>query len=62
MLIRTLQLFSRPGLRTDLPLVESCWVGIDPCNNKKHIMVGCVYKHPFANAEEFTLKFEELLK
>ena len=25
-------------------------------------MVGCVYKHPSANLEEFTLKFEELLK
>jgi len=38
------------------------WVEIDPCNKKKHIMVGCVYKHPSANVEEFTLKFEELLK
>ena len=40
-----------------LPRVE-----IDPCSKKKHIMVGCVYKHPSANVEEFTLKFEELLK
>ena len=25
-------------------------------------MLGCVYKHPSANVEEFTLKFDELLK
>ena len=59
---KNLKAIPRPDLRIDLPLVESCWVEIDPRNNKKHIMLGCVYKHPSANVEEFTLKFDELLK
>ena len=24
-------------------------------------MIGCIYKHPTANVEEFTIKFDELL-
>lgn len=44
------------------PLVESYWVERNFYINKKHIMIGCVYEHPSANSEEFTLKFEELLK
>ena len=57
---KNLKAIPRPGLRIDLALVESCWVVLSPCNNKKHITIGCVYKHPSANLEEFKLKFEEL--
>ena len=49
----------RPDLKIDPPLVESCWVEIDPNNNRKHIMIGYIYKHPPANVEEFTLTFDE---
>ena len=51
----------RPDLKIDLPLVESCWVKIDPNNNRKLIMIGCIYKHPPANVEEFTLTFDWFL-
>ena len=58
---KALKAIPRPDLKIDLPLVESCWVEIDPNNNRKHIMIGCIYKHPTANVEEFTTKFDELL-
>ena len=45
----------------DLPLVESCWVEIDPCNNK-NIMIGCIYKHQSENLDEFTMILVEFLK
>ena len=58
---KDLKAIPRPDLKIDLPLVESCWVEIDPNNNRKHIMIGCIYKHPPANVEEFTVKFDEFL-
>ena len=58
---KVLKAIPRPDLKIDLPLVESCWVEIDPSNNRKHIMIGWIYKHPPANVEEFTLKFDEFL-
>ena len=58
----TLKTIPRPELKIDLPLVESCWVEIDPCNNKKHIMIGCIYKHPSANVDEFSKVLDEFLK
>ena len=56
-----LKAIPRPDLKIDLPLVEFCWVESDPSNNRKHIMIGCIYKHPTANVKEFTLKFDEFL-
>ena len=58
---KALKAIPRPDLKIDLPLVESCWVEIDPNNNRKHIMIGCIYKHPTANVEELTIKFDEFL-
>ena len=58
----TIKAIPRPELKLDLPLVESCWVEIDPCNIKKHIMIGCIYKHPSANGDEFTMILDEFLK
>lgn len=45
-----------------MPLVELRWIEIDPRNNKAHIIVGCVYRHPSANIEDFTSKLDVLLK
>ena len=45
-----------------MPLVEPCWIKIDPCNNKAHIIVGCIYRHPSANIEDFTSKLDASLK
>ena len=58
---KVLKAIPRPDLKIHLPLVESCWVEIDPNSNRKHIMIGCIYKHPPANVEEFTLKFDKFL-
>lgn len=45
-----------------MQLVESCWAEIDPCNGKAHVLIGCIYRHPSANIEEFTSQFDELIK
>ena len=45
-------------MKLDLPLVESCWVEIDPCNNKKDNYDW----HPSANEDEFTMILDEFLK
>ena len=37
---KVLKAIPRPDLKIDLPLVESCWVEIDPNNNRKLIMIG----------------------
>lgn len=58
----TLKTIPRPDLIIDLSSVESCWVEIDPGNNKKHIMIGCIYKHPSANVDEFTSILNEFLQ
>ena len=34
----------RPDIHLNMPLVESCWIKTDPCNNKAHITVGCIYQ------------------
>ena len=36
-----------------MPLVDSVWVEIATPKNKKPILVGCIYKHPGANIDEF---------
>ena len=57
----TIKAIPRPELEIDLSLIESCWVEIDPCNKKKHIMIGCIYKHPSANVDEFTTVLDKFL-
>ena len=59
---KVLKTIPRPDLKIDLPLVESCWIEIDPCNNNRHILIGCIYRHPSAGVDEFTAKLEELRK
>ena len=59
---KALKTIPRPDLKIDLSLVESCWIEIDPCNNNRHILIGCIYRHPSAGMDEFTVKLEELIK
>ena len=42
-----------------MPLVESVWVEIATPKNQKPILVGCIYKHPGANIDEFNRKRDE---
>ena len=53
---------SRPDLQLDVELVKSCWVEVDPCNGKAHVVIGCIYRHPSANIDDFTRKLDELIK
>ena len=40
---------------------ESCWVEIDPCNSKAHVLIGSIYRRPGANIEEFTKHLDDLI-
>ena len=51
-----------PDLQLDVELVKSCWVEVDPCNGKAHVVIGCIYTHPSANINDFTRKLDELIK
>ena len=52
----------RPDLQLDVEMVESCWVEADPCNGKAQIaVIGCIYRHPSANIDDFTRKLDELI-
>ena len=59
---KTLKSTPRPAMKLNMQLVESCWVEIDPCNGKAHILIGCVYRHPGTNTEEFTQQLDDLIK
>ena len=59
---KVLKTIPRPDLKIDLPLVESCWIEIDPCNNKRRSLIRCIYRHPPAGMDELTVKLEELIK
>ena len=50
----------RPDLKLKLQQVESCWVEFKTAN-KSSTIVGCIYKHPRANIEEFMVKLESIL-
>ena len=53
----------RPDLQLDVELVKSCWVEVDPCNGKAHVVIGCIYRHPTANIlDDFARKLGELIK
>ena len=52
----------RPDLQLDVELVKSCWVEVYSCNGKAHVVIGCVYRHPSANIDDFTRKLDELIK
>ena len=59
---KALTSFPRSDVTLDLPLVESVWVEIATAKNKKPILVGCIYKHPGANNDEFNGKRDETMK
>lgn len=55
-----LSTIARPDIKFDMTLVESCWAEIDPGKGKKHIILGCIYRHPKANISQFTTELEEI--
>ena len=59
---KALTSFLRSDITLDMPLVESVWVEIATPKNQKPILVGCTYKHPGVNIDEFNGKLDERMK
>ena len=44
-------------------LVESCWIEVDTgIRQKKPIVIGCIYRHPKSNFEQFAENLDEILR
>ena len=52
----------RPDIKFDLALVESCWAEIDTGEGKKKMIIGCIYKHPTCNLEQFRNQLNDIIK
>ena len=52
----------RPDIKFDVALVESCWAEIDAGEGKKKIIIGCIYKHPTCNLEQFRNQLNDIIK
>ena len=59
---KALTSFPRSDITLDMPLVESVWVEIATPKTHTPILVGCIYKHPGANIDEFNGKLDETMK
>ena len=57
-----LKAIPRPDIKFDLELVESCWVQIDAGKNNKTLIIGCIYKHPTCNLEQFRNQLSNIIK
>ena len=57
-------LLAIPRLDIDLhtDCTESCWIEIDPGSGKKHLLIECMYRHPWGNIDNFTTELEELFE
>ena len=54
---------SRKDLEINQKLVESCWIKVDTTiRRKKPIVIGCIYRHPKSNFEQFAENLEEILR
>lgn len=51
---------SRPDIKFNLAMVESCWIEIQTTKNKPNIIIGCIYKHPQTSINEFSKEFERI--
>ena len=45
-----------------MELVESCWVQIDAGKNNKTLIIGCIYKRPTCNLEQFRNQLNNIIK
>jgi hypothetical protein len=57
-----LQSIYRPDIKFSVPLVESCWSEIISGKNKPSVVVGCNYRHPTANLQEFSSELDSIIK
>ena len=49
----------RPDIKFDMQQVESCWIELE--TNSNPIIIGCVYRHPHANVEEFSTQMDDII-
>ena len=52
----------RPDIKFDLALVESCLAEIDTGEDKKRMIIGCIYKQPTCNLEQFRNQLNDIIK
>ena len=52
----------RPDIKFEITQVESCWAEIDAGKGKKKIIIGCIYKHPSCNLEQFRNQLNDIIK
>ena len=57
----SLNAIERKDIHFKMDLVESTWIELDTQNRNK-IIIGCVYKHPSANLNEFHSEMESIMK
>ena len=57
-----LKAVSRPDIKFDVALVESCLAEIDAGDGKKKIITGCIYKHPTCNLAQFRNQLNDIIK
>ena len=50
----------RPDIDFHSDYTASCWIEIDSGFRKKHLLFGCIYRHPGGNIDNFTTDLEEL--
>ena len=52
----------RPDIKFNMKLVESSWAEIDAGKDKRKIIIGCIYKHPTCNLEQFLSQLDNIIK
>ena len=45
-----------------MKLVESSWAEIDAGKDERKIIIGCIYKHPTCNLEQFRSQLDNIIK
>ena len=54
--------FHRTDLKSNADKVESCWIEILQEHDKPSIIVGCIYGHPSANLDNYTIELHKLIQ
>lgn len=57
-----LKAMPRPDLELKLDLVESTWIEIPNTKTMKNTIIGCLYRHPSSNVNDFTNEIQRILK
>ena len=59
---KNIKAIPRPDIKFKMQLVESCWCEIAAGKNKKTIIIGCIYRHPTCDLEEFRAQLNDIIK